>query len=214
MPWQERGLADRHALDLLEAFRRDVTKRRYADWDELMDYCRYSAAPVGRFVLDLHGESPTLWPAQRRAVRGAAGHQPSPGLRQGLPRARPRLRAARCARRPGPGCAGTRRATGLAAAARRDRRPGRSAPAPCSINRDRSPIASPIGGWRWKSAVIQALAESLVHRLERRDPLSERVHHRPAEAAAVALRGALGVSLRRLGRMFGFRQPGLHGSQG
>ena len=54
---QARGLTDRHALDLLEAFRRDVTKRRYADWAELMDYCRYSAAPVGRFVLDVHGES-------------------------------------------------------------------------------------------------------------------------------------------------------------
>ena len=60
---QARGLTDRHALDLLEAFRRDVTKRRYADWAELMDYCRYSAAPVGRFVLDLHGETSTIWPA-------------------------------------------------------------------------------------------------------------------------------------------------------
>ena len=27
-----------------------------------MDYCRYSAAPVGRFVLDVHGESRDLWP--------------------------------------------------------------------------------------------------------------------------------------------------------
>ena len=61
-PCRRAGLTDRHALDLLEAFRRDVTKRRYADWAELMDYCRYSAAPVGRFVLDLHGESPALWP--------------------------------------------------------------------------------------------------------------------------------------------------------
>ena len=52
-----------HALDLLEAFRRDVTKLRYRDWDELMDYCRYSAMPVGRFVLDVHGESTALWPA-------------------------------------------------------------------------------------------------------------------------------------------------------
>jgi hydroxysqualene synthase len=60
---QARGLSDRHALDLLEAFRRDVTQRRYADWAELMDYCRYSAAPVGRFVLDVHGEPSVLWPA-------------------------------------------------------------------------------------------------------------------------------------------------------
>jgi squalene synthase HpnC len=59
----ERGLSPQHGLDLLEAFRRDVTKRRYADWDELMDYCRYSAAPVGRMVLDIHGEPRTTWPA-------------------------------------------------------------------------------------------------------------------------------------------------------
>jgi squalene synthase HpnC len=59
----ERGLPDVHALDLLEAFRRDCTKLRYRDWDDLLDYCRYSAMPVGRFVLDVHGESRDLWPA-------------------------------------------------------------------------------------------------------------------------------------------------------
>jgi len=59
----ERGLAPDHALDLLEAFRRDCTKLRYQDWDDLIDYCRYSAMPVGRFVLDVHGESRELWPA-------------------------------------------------------------------------------------------------------------------------------------------------------
>ena len=47
----------------LEAFRRDCTKLRYRDWDELIAYCRYSAMPVGRFVLDVHGESQSLWPA-------------------------------------------------------------------------------------------------------------------------------------------------------
>ena len=59
----ERSLSPVHALDLLEAFRRDCTKLRYQDWDELIDYCRYSAMPVGRFVLDVHGESQSLWPA-------------------------------------------------------------------------------------------------------------------------------------------------------
>jgi squalene synthase HpnC len=59
----ERGLSPVHALDLLEAFRRDCTKLRYNDWDDLIDYCRYSAMPVGRFVLDVHGESRDLWPA-------------------------------------------------------------------------------------------------------------------------------------------------------
>ncbi len=58
----ERDLSAQHGLDLLEAFRRDVTKLRYDDWADLMDYCRYSAAPVGRFVLDVHGESRDLWP--------------------------------------------------------------------------------------------------------------------------------------------------------
>jgi squalene synthase HpnC len=59
----ERGLSPVHALDLLEAFRRDCTRLRYRDWDDLIDYCRYSAMPVGRFVLDVHGESESLWPA-------------------------------------------------------------------------------------------------------------------------------------------------------
>ena len=52
----ETGVTPRHSLDLLIAFRRDATKLRYADWGELYDYCRYSAMPVGRHVLDLHGE--------------------------------------------------------------------------------------------------------------------------------------------------------------
>jgi len=41
--------------DLLTAFTMDVTKRRYANWEELMTYCRYSANPVGRLVLLLFG---------------------------------------------------------------------------------------------------------------------------------------------------------------
>jgi len=57
------GLSNEHALDLLTAFRQDVTKLRYANWNELLDYCRYSAMPVGRFVLDVHGEDRGLWPA-------------------------------------------------------------------------------------------------------------------------------------------------------
>ena len=49
------GVPDIHARELLIAFRRDALKNRYANWAELLDYCRYSAAPVGRFLLDLHG---------------------------------------------------------------------------------------------------------------------------------------------------------------
>ena len=51
-----------HATDLLIAFRQDATKTRYASWAELYDYCRYSAMPVGRYVLAVHGESETTFP--------------------------------------------------------------------------------------------------------------------------------------------------------
>lgn len=60
---KERQLPPRHALDLLTAFRMDVTRRRYRTFDELIEYCRCSAMPVGRFVLDVHGEPEALWPA-------------------------------------------------------------------------------------------------------------------------------------------------------
>ncbi|MDE8344939.1 MAG: squalene synthase HpnC [Acidocella sp.] len=57
------GISTIHARELLHAFRQDAVKSRYADWAELLEYCRYSAAPVGRYVLDLHGESTSTWPA-------------------------------------------------------------------------------------------------------------------------------------------------------
>jgi squalene synthase HpnC len=40
---------------LLEAFKRDQTQTRYETWDQLLDYCRYSANPVGQLVLYLGG---------------------------------------------------------------------------------------------------------------------------------------------------------------
>ena len=41
--------------DLLSAFLQDTEKRRYATFDEVVDYCRRSANPVGRIVLMIHG---------------------------------------------------------------------------------------------------------------------------------------------------------------
>jgi squalene synthase HpnC len=41
--------------DLLSAFAQDVTKHRYADFTELLDYCRRSANPIGRLLLALYG---------------------------------------------------------------------------------------------------------------------------------------------------------------
>jgi squalene synthase HpnC len=58
-----RSLSPRHAQDLLTAFMMDVTKLRYTDWNDLLHYCSYSAMPVGRFVLDVHGEDRSTWPA-------------------------------------------------------------------------------------------------------------------------------------------------------
>ncbi len=53
----ETGISPAHARDLLAAFRRDAVKQRYDGWAELMDYCRLSAAPCGRYLLALHGEA-------------------------------------------------------------------------------------------------------------------------------------------------------------
>lgn len=60
---RERNIEVSRASDLLIAFRQDANKKRFADWDELRAYCRRSAEPVGRFLLDLHGEQAALYPA-------------------------------------------------------------------------------------------------------------------------------------------------------
>ena len=59
----ETRMTGQHCHDVLRAFRLDATKLRYIDWDDLMAYCRYSASPVGRQLLDLHGESRETWAA-------------------------------------------------------------------------------------------------------------------------------------------------------
>ncbi len=50
------SVTPRHACDLISAFRQDATKLRYKNWLELLSYCELSANPVGRYLLDLHGE--------------------------------------------------------------------------------------------------------------------------------------------------------------
>ena len=54
---RETAVTDRHCRDLIAAFRQDAVTSRYADWDGLMGYCLLSAAPVGRYLIDLHGGS-------------------------------------------------------------------------------------------------------------------------------------------------------------
>ena len=193
----ERSLSPSHMLDLLEAFRRDAVKDRYADWTELMDYCRYSAAPVGRFMLDVHGESQRLWPASDALCAAlqvinhlqdcakdyremnriylpldafAAGSLGVEAL--GAPAASPPLR------RLIAGLA-TRTETLLQASAGLAR-------ATADLR-----IGLEIG-------VIQSIAEALVRRLQRHDPLSQRVHLKRAEMFGFAAAGAAGVVVRRL----------------
>ncbi|MCC6469788.1 MAG: squalene synthase HpnC [Alphaproteobacteria bacterium] len=69
-PWRIRqsliqcGVTTDHCRDLLHAFKRDATYLRYKDWNDLrFGYCRLSASPVGRYLLDLHGEDRAGWPA-------------------------------------------------------------------------------------------------------------------------------------------------------
>ena len=50
------GVPVDHARHVLQAFMMDVTKLRYRNWSELINYCLFSAAPVGRYLLDLHGD--------------------------------------------------------------------------------------------------------------------------------------------------------------
>jgi squalene synthase HpnC len=193
----EHGLSDVHGQDLLKAFRQDAVKTRYADWGELMDYCRYSASPVGRFVLDVHGESRELWPAndalctalqvinhlqdcaedyreidrvylpQDELARGGVGVEALAGAS-----ASPALRRV------------------ITDMARRT-----------SELLDRSrPFAAGIrdGRLAYEVALIQRLAESLTARLLRFDPLCERVHHKPIEVLGLAvLAGADRLGRRR-----------------
>lgn len=59
----ETGVTHRHCVDLTRAFKQDATKLRYDDWDDLMGYCNFSAAPVGRYLVDLHGQPASAYPA-------------------------------------------------------------------------------------------------------------------------------------------------------
>jgi hydroxysqualene synthase len=52
-----------HCRDLVTAFKQDAVKLRYDDWPDLINYCMHSAAPVGRYLLDIHNEDPTGYPA-------------------------------------------------------------------------------------------------------------------------------------------------------
>jgi squalene synthase HpnC len=199
-----RGLSPRHALDLVEAFRLDVTKRRYADWDDLIAYCRLSAMPVGRFVLDLHGESEATWSASDPlcAALQVINHLQDCGKdfrdldRVYIPRdamARHRITVDALAEPR----ASARLKACIADLAERT----------LVLLEASRPLSAEVANLRLglEIAAIQSLAEVLAKRLQRRDPLSERVHLGRAGSIGVA---ALGI-LRALGpRLVGRRLAG------
>lgn len=65
---QRLGIPKELLLDLLSAFRQDVTKSRYDTWDEVLDYCRRSADPVGRLVLLVFGQRDPALPPLSDAI--------------------------------------------------------------------------------------------------------------------------------------------------
>jgi len=198
----ERGLSPRHAQDLLTAFRMDATKLRYHDWDDLIHYCGYSAMPVGRFVLDVHGESRSTWPANDAlcAALQIINHVQDCGKDYG-----------RLDRVYIPQDALARHGTSVEALAERKASPAlrnclrEVVERTAALLRQAEHFSTQVNDLRLglEIAVIYRVAHVLTQRLSRRDPLSERVHLSKAEFAAVGIGGAVEGLLRRAGRWMG-----------
>jgi farnesyl-diphosphate farnesyltransferase len=186
----ETGITAQHCHDVLRAFRLDATKLRYRDWDDLMEYCRYSASPVGRQLLDLHGESRDTWPASDAlcsALQVLNHLQDCAADYRNLDRVYLPLEDL-----AGAGC--TVEMLSAPAAS-----PGLRKVIDSLLDRTEALIATARGlpprvkarGLRWESAVIVALAARLARRLRRGDPLATRVKLSKNDFAAAFLTGIL-----------------------
>ena len=194
---RERRLSSRHALDLLAAFRLDVTKNRTADWADLLHYCSLSAMPVGRYVLDVHGESETTWPASDAicAALQIINHLQDCGKDY---RDLDRVYVPDDAlRRAGLGveALGAAEATPALRGVLRElaRRTG-------ALLDDGGMLPRLVSDFRLslETAVIIALARRLTGTLQDHDPLSERVHHGKIAYLRIAGMGAAGAAFGRL----------------
>ena len=192
----ERSMPPRHALDVLIAFRMDVTKLRYENWDEVIHYCRYSAMPVGRFMLDVHGESTSTWAASDALCAGLQinNHLQDCGKdfrdlnRVYLPR--DALAAAGASVEAlGGGRASPELLHCLHALAARTE----------SLLEESKSLGGEVKDFRLglEIAVIQAFADKIVRLLRVRDPLSERVHLNPMELLGHSLGGMASEIARR-----------------
>jgi squalene synthase HpnC len=183
----DRNLSVQHGLMLLEAFRRDVTTLRYASWDDLMEYCRYSAMPVGRFVLDVHGERRDIWPANDAlcAALQVINHLQDCGKdyrsldRVYIPQDAFVAAAARIEDLGASNASPALHRTIMELAQRAKR-----------LLEEGRPLAGQIQDTRlaFEVTVIQRLAEDLTSKLLRRDPLHQRVHHAKLDLIPLLLR--------------------------
>ena len=191
----ERSMPPRHALDVLVAFRMDVTKLRYENWDEVIHYCRYSAMPVGRFMLDVHGESTSTWAASDALC---AGLQVNNHLQDCAKDFRDLNRVYL-----------PRDALAATGASVEQLGAGKSSPqlqclhalavrTETLLNESKS-LAAGVRDFRLglEISVIQAFADKIVSMLKLRDPLSERVHLGPLELLAHSFGGIAGEIARR-----------------
>jgi squalene synthase HpnC len=192
----ERSMPPRHALDVLTAFRMDVTKLRYENWEELIHYCRYSAMPVGRFMLDVHGESTATWAASDALCAGLQinNHLQDCGKDyQNLNRVylpRDALAAAGASVEAlGEGRASAPLLQCLHALAVRNE----------GLLDESKSLSAEVKDFRLglEISVIQAFADKIVRLLKARDPLSETVHLGPLELLAYSFGGVAGETIRR-----------------
>ena len=194
----ERNMSPQHAQDLLKAFRLDATKLRYRDWDDLMEYCAYSAMPVGRFVLDVHGESRSTWPPSDAicAALQIINHiQDCAADYRNLNRVYIPLDALAA-------YGLTVEALGAATASPELRRclAGLAERAEVLLQRgDALPSLVEDGRLALELSVIQTLAQHLTRILMQRDPLIERVHLGKLGIAGVSLFAVLKAVIRRAG---------------
>jgi hydroxysqualene synthase len=194
----ERGMSPRHAQDLLKAFRLDATKLRYCDWDDLMGYCAYSAMPVGRFVLDVHSESRTTWPASDAicAALQIINHlQDCAADYRNLDRVYVPLDALAA-------CGLGVEALGAAKASPELRRclAGLAERTGVLLQQgDALPSLVEDGRLALELSVIQTLAQRLTCILTQRDPLSECVHLGKLGVAGISLFAMLKAVIRRAG---------------
>jgi len=190
-------ITDRHALDLIDAFKLDVTKKRYRDFDDLVDYCRLSAMPVGRYVLDLHGESRDIWTASDKlcAALQIINHLQDCGKdyrdldRVYIPDDAFAAHGARVDMLGAARAAPELRATIVDLAGRTQGLLAESAIFPSQVRDLRLSM---------NVAAIQKLAERLTAGLLVRDPLSDKVHASKAGFFMTALGAAAAVMARRL----------------